>query len=1126
MVVVGDAIALCNFGKSSRIWKSYIDHCIREQSAYPNTLNEDFLALESREVSRFIKNHTEDNSDSESSTSEIPDNDDPIMRELLDENNDVQVDVTSDGLLHIIHGEKSVHELKQCEVTESSQNNSTQRHSSNYRCCTLIMERFDSGYGIPLDEPSLRINIKGRMNIGHSFPGDLVDVEIVNTGYHPLNGRVVTVLSKEDNASKVFVCTIDRYDGQVMVPINNCITKIYTPFLRGKPNHIAVRKPEDLQGERFVKINEESKRNCLFIVKVLKWREGFRYPLGVVVKVLPKVTSLKTGLEVLDIEYQLQRVPPVSLENDCKMIADVKNRKDYRGITTFTIDPAHSKDIDDAISVRDLGKHYEIGVHISDVASLLNKDSKIDKYAKHNGTSFYPPAGEVPVYMFPESLSSHHFSLLSGYERNTISLMVEIEKKTDCIKQSHFCLSVIRSDRQLSYDEAENIIQNSRNQRFDTLEGCVAIACHFSEVHRKARKQDDWCYKIPDEDVTIGRRRSHKMVEELMIMYNHAVTDLLLSNVDTVNCTPVRCQERPSTERLCQFKEKFTSLIPFSIHFTYMTGHIDCVGKKEGDVEDTADSRHCREVSRQMPTAETEKTHQGQAVKSQESFSILTSLIKCFESALTSQDIHRIVDLLTTVDLYPQLQPLVIELRKATRKAHILRSNSSHLSRIGHYDLQLDSYTWATSPIRRYVDVIVQRALHSALKGREVEYTPREIEMCCLSFTQKCNQQSKYERSAQSLNLASKLKNLNARKVAFLVDVSPTGRSLRVSFPLNRQSIHDEIQIMYRDMQLADQPEPDEHDNSVIFKWHRRVYSFTNEHIHADLQREGPNPLVTTVSADMWQDTLSAIKEENWDSMFHNLQMISSSSSDKQQCLRRDTVQTQKTNPNPEHYVKLPVKMKPGDIVQVQLGAGTKRGLLVPEIQMLIVHEKFEICLEHAKNPTDCFSKYALHSSKPTYPTYMEYQKIWKPLCEMESASNSVAENDSIIIEDVYLTWQQKERHLYGTFQLPFEKKKLWAIECDLRHCFLCIRMRHSDHSFQTDSSPSKDMIDTDIMDIPSLIWVAHGITTKVNDDEEDKDYVEIDFQINHMSMKIPSRAFLRDTKFTLELIPKLLPDV
>ncbi len=135
-----------------------------------------------------------------------------------------------------------------------------------------------------------------------------------------------------------------------------------------------------------------------------------------------------------------------------------KGRRDFRMLPTFTIDPDDSQDLDDAISVRDLGECYEIGVHISDVASFVAKDSELDKYARQLCTTFYP-SGKEPIHMFPKELSTNFFSLIPNHDRRAISLIIQVDTKTHCIKERSFWKSVIRSKKKFSYDEAEDIIE-------------------------------------------------------------------------------------------------------------------------------------------------------------------------------------------------------------------------------------------------------------------------------------------------------------------------------------------------------------------------------------------------------------------------------------------------------------------------------------------------------------------------------------------------------------------------------------------------------------------------------------------------------------------------------------------
>ncbi|XP_063060760.1 3'-5' exoribonuclease HELZ2-like [Engraulis encrasicolus] len=84
VIVVGDAAALCCFGRCSTIWRRYLEHCIEKQSARPEYLTQSFLKYEIMEISRPVRAQEGDISDPVSTISCMPDND-VILQELLDE---------------------------------------------------------------------------------------------------------------------------------------------------------------------------------------------------------------------------------------------------------------------------------------------------------------------------------------------------------------------------------------------------------------------------------------------------------------------------------------------------------------------------------------------------------------------------------------------------------------------------------------------------------------------------------------------------------------------------------------------------------------------------------------------------------------------------------------------------------------------------------------------------------------------------------------------------------------------------------------------------------------------------------------------------------------------------------
>uniref|UniRef100_A0A673GXS0 RNB domain-containing protein n=1 Tax=Sinocyclocheilus rhinocerous TaxID=307959 RepID=A0A673GXS0_9TELE len=766
--VVGDAAALCchQFSTCWRLWTSYIEDCINKGSAHNFTL--DSLKQDLLEISELCRSEDEESSDSESTTSEIPDIEDPILQELLDESKYINVPLTEEDLFPVLQHEQFVSSVSNqfAEVDEEQllTNSSTHKHcelvkesfdrayarplderlfpvlqheqfvsssvsnqfaevdeeqlltnSSTHKHCELVKESFDRAYARPLDEPSIRIEIKGRKNIGQAFPGDKVTVEILSEISNPPTGKVINIVESADTV-KEFVCTLERHDSQVMIPINKCISKIYTPFWKDKPNHIAVRNPENLKIEKFIKINEEAHRKYLFVVRVLKWRKFYKYPLGIVVGKFPNITTLEDGLKVLDIEFQLRRTLSSSLERQMIDFQSLNlfedGRIDFRMLPTFTIDPTDSQDLDDAIIVRDLGECYEIGVHISDVASFVAKDSELDKYARQLCTSFYS-CGKEPIHMFPKELSADFFSLIPNQERRAISLIIQVDTKTNHIKTRLICKSVIHSKRKFSYDEVEDILENNRQQS-DPLEICLVKAWNFAEVHRRYRKQEDWCYKKPDEDVTLGRRQSHLMVEELMIMFNHMVAERLL------------------------FDETTRSITPLSEHVSHELNNQGLIHR------------------RAMPNSQA-------CIYDSETFPILKSVLRCLKTAI-----------------HPQLLPFAMAFRRL----------------IGHYDLDIDSYTWASSPIRRYADVIVQRLLHSVIGKTNVRYTAHDIDLSCMEFPRKNDQPSAYERKANALHFAIELSTQSERKVAYIVELNASGTNFRLSFPLNSTSISENLDII------------------------------------------------------------------------------------------------------------------------------------------------------------------------------------------------------------------------------------------------------------------------------------------------------------------------------------------
>ncbi|XP_054029482.1 helicase with zinc finger domain 2 [Dryobates pubescens] len=1129
VVAVGDAVALCSHGQCSKVWKRYIQQCIEQGSVSPQSLTMAQIkqaACDTESWSRSSPERRERDSDSDSSGSEAESTnpEDPILQELLDESKNMLVTVSEEGLLNVKPEASNLWQGRKEYVSFPLQTMQQylHMHPRMYKRCELIKEAFDRASAFTLDSPAMTIQIKGRVNCGTAFTGDEVLVELLqggsaDGGHHP-QGKVVGVFRRAE-IEQTFVCRMDEFDPRVMIPIDPTVTKIFVPGLKGKPNVIPVRRL--VNGQYSVvsceKVRQDRRRSQLFCVQVISWREGFYFPLGVVTEVLQVALTLERGLRNLNLRYNLEREYPAAVLEEAssytssgKINLAEEHLKDCRSYWTFTVDPEGARDLDDAISVRDLGRRYEIGIHIANVAGVVPKGSALDQEARRRGATYYAPNQE-PVCMFPPHISQDACSLLPAKDRRVVSLFVTVEKGTDEMLKEVFNISVIRSDRQLSYEEAELCIRDRYRGAagplcFDTLEDCVAVAYHFSRVHRKCRLQDDCFYERLDEESCPGDRGAHQMIEELMIMFNSFVAEFLTNKEDTRSVTPLRCQCEPSPQQISHMRNKCSHVLPWSIHLSHHLGQAPPSPASSQNME----------------------------------FSLLPSVWEHLQAAAKDRDFNKMLDLVVTDDIHPKLAPVALEFRRLLSHSYFSRSNSSVQSKAGHYSLHVDSYTWASSPIRRYLDVVVQRHLHAMLRRQPVGYSPDDVELLCYDFNRKNSLATQFEKMARYLQMATQLKRQVLQKVAFVVDVKGVKNYFKALFPLNKETLPDPQKINYRSLQLIEQPLFIEEQNSIRLMWRRRMYSAETLKDHMLQDRPLLDRSLTLVTAQTWQEVLAAIRKEDFETAASLLE-------EEQEVYPRHTGRVRKSEC--QHYVELSLELSAGDTLQLQLTADVHRGFLEPSVQLWCLVPGFDICLQHTDKPIECFSAYATLPSKDRYKDTLDYSKVWMPMSSMESALCAVAENESIILHDVQIIWAQ-QRTSKGQLQGKFSLSKLCLEECsievDFNNCYLCIRLGglklgslQSEEESLSQGLRNLTLLNKGrserklVVDPDTYTWVAHGVTEEFGDNDksaQDRDRITqktVNFYIHHMSMEsIPMEILKSSASFTVELIPKTLPDV
>jgi ribonuclease R len=198
------------------------------------------------------------------------------------------------------------------------------------------------------------------------------------------------------------------------------------------------------------------------MVAITKYPEGHRKATGEVVEVLGDVST--PGMEI-DVVLRMHGIPhewPAHIEEALKSLpdepakSDSLHRLDYRDIPFVTIDGEDAKDFDDAVFCESRGKGWRLYVAIADVSHYVQVGTDLDNEARNRGTSVYFPGFVVP--MLPEKLSNGLCSLKPEVDRLVMVCRVDINDKGE-ITDYDFSEGVIHSHARLTYTEVAAIVQ-------------------------------------------------------------------------------------------------------------------------------------------------------------------------------------------------------------------------------------------------------------------------------------------------------------------------------------------------------------------------------------------------------------------------------------------------------------------------------------------------------------------------------------------------------------------------------------------------------------------------------------------------------------------------------------------
>ena len=236
-----------------------------------------------------------------------------------------------------------------------------------------------------------------------------------------------------------------------------------------------------------------------------------RNPIGRVLDVLGVITDPGVDLKVIMAKYGLPGAFPAEVEAEAEGVprevrpADVAGRTDFRPWATVTVDPETARDHDDAISLDRLPNgRWLLAVHIADVAYYVRVGTLLDQEAYLRGTSIYFPAHVVP--MLPHALSSNICSLVEGQDRLTETVVLELDAQGR-VEKADFHDGVIRSAARMSYQQVQKIVDGDAALRgqFAPLVGLFERMDELAKLMRKRRyERGSLDFDLPEPRLVLG----------------------------------------------------------------------------------------------------------------------------------------------------------------------------------------------------------------------------------------------------------------------------------------------------------------------------------------------------------------------------------------------------------------------------------------------------------------------------------------------------------------------------------------------------------------------------------------------------------------------------------------------
>ncbi len=508
--------------------------------------------------------------------------------------------------------------------------------SERYDCFPATTVRLARSFGFIADEEGTEYFVPGKFLMG-SMPGDRVLARRLEARSESPEAEVTAILEESENS---------QITGKIVTGEGGLFFLADT--MSSTPLHIDYR--ESVQygiGDKVLAVlTARGRRHMEHRVKIVL---NFGTSDNAENCMAAKIAGMDIPVEFpADVLREAEKIAAAGVT-----AFDMEDRTDLRSERIFTIDGASSKDLDDAVSIRQNENGWELGVHIADVSHYVRPNSKLDADAFERGTSIYYADKVIP--MLPPALSNGICSLNGGEDRLAFSAIMQISPEGDLL-DAKFCKSVINSCVRGVYSECNAILDGSADAQLQAKYAEVTESLHMLDKltqvleHRRIQRgapeleSTETAVILDENGICIGlvpreHGRSECIIEACMLMANQAAARLAReSEIPLV----YRVHEDPAPERVAALKEMLVKL-----------------------------GQPCPQFEEASP-----------------------------------RDMQKILDEARGKSCFPVVNKLTLRSMAKAKYSH---------EPLGHFGLVLRDYAHFTSPIRRYPDLVVHRVLSDYL---------------------------------------------------------------------------------------------------------------------------------------------------------------------------------------------------------------------------------------------------------------------------------------------------------------------------------------------------------------------------------------------------------------------------